>query len=79
MMTTTHRCQIFHFHSFEEGEFLIGKGEEISRQQAYKMFVERRDSQSQKMNVHERATRIWVTGKAKNIVLKIVYYNHNVI
>jgi hypothetical protein len=34
------------FNSLEEGEFLIGKGEEISRQQAYKMFVHRRNSQS---------------------------------
>ena len=67
------------FSSLEEGEFLIGKGEEISRQQAYKMFVQRRSVQSQKMNVRKRANRILVTGQAKKIVSKIVDYNHNVI
>ena len=67
------------FSSLEEGEFLIGKGEEISCQQAYKMFVQRRSVQSQKMSVRKRANRILVTGQSKKIVSKIVDYNHNVI
>ncbi len=63
----------------KEGKVLLGKDDQISCQRAYKLFVQRTNSQSQKMNVQERANRILVTRKAKNIVSKIMDYNHNVI
>jgi hypothetical protein len=36
--------------SSEDGEFVVGKGDEISRQRARKLFVQRRNLQSQKMS-----------------------------